>query len=85
MKRTHTKAFNELKKLGCPVFVHSDAPDYFDISAEETNSYQWADYYEGDYNPGWIFGLNNVAYEILEKNGLFAEWCNPGHLRVYEA
>jgi hypothetical protein len=85
MKRTHVKAFNELKKLGCPVFVHHSAPDYFDISAEDSNSYQWADYYSGDYNEGWIFGTHPTLDAVLRKHGLLAEWVNPAHLRVYEA
>lgn len=84
MKRTYIKAFNELKKLGCPVFVHPDAPEQFDINAEDPVSYLWADYYEGDYRDGWIFGVNPKVEEVLGKYGLFSEWVNPGHLRVGE-
>ena len=84
MNKKYTKAFNALKKLGCPVFVHVDAPNRFDISAEESNSDEWASYYNGDYRPDWIFGVNPKVNEILSKHGLFAEWMNPAHLRVCE-
>lgn len=83
MNKAYTKAFNALQKLGCPVFVHSDAPNRFDISAEESNSDEWASFYNGDHSD-WIFGVNPKVNEILSKHGLFAEWMNPGHLRVYE-
>ena len=85
MKSTHTKAFYELQALGCPVFVHPSAPEYFDISAEQTNSSEWVDYYEGAFREGWIFGTHPTLDEVLWKHGLLAEWVNPAHLRVYEA
>jgi hypothetical protein len=44
MKRIYIKAFNQLKKLGCPVFERSDV-DGFIISAEHPESWQWADMY----------------------------------------
>ena len=46
MKREYIKAFNELKKLGCPVFERGDYAGRFLISAEEPESYKWANYYE---------------------------------------
>ncbi len=84
MKKAYTQAFKALKKLGCPVFIHPDAPSRFDISAEDENSCFWADYYEGMYYEGWEFGVNPKVGEILRKHGLYAEWVNPGHLRVCE-
>jgi hypothetical protein len=47
MKRQYIKAFNALKKLGVPVYVRDDMDGRFQISAEEPDSYKWADYYEG--------------------------------------
>ena len=40
MKREYIKAFNELKKLGCPVFERGDYAGRFLISAEEPESYK---------------------------------------------
>jgi hypothetical protein len=32
-----------------------------------------------------LFGVNQVVVDILDANGLFAEWINPGVLGVHEA
>jgi len=83
MKRTYLKAFNALKKIGVPVYEREDMNGRFQISAEEPDSYKWANYYESP--SSWGFGVNPKIDEILRKFGLFAEWINPGELGVYEA
>ena len=84
MKRQYTKAFNTLKKLGCPVYEHADDNGNFSISTESTTEELWADYYDAWAIPGWNFGVNPKIDNILKKSGLFAEWVNPGRLSVYE-
>jgi hypothetical protein len=84
MKTIYTKAYIALKKLGVPVYTRHDMDGRFQISAEDPESYKWADYYEGDAHPGWIFGVNPKIDEVLNKYGLFSEWINPGELGVYE-
>ena len=82
MKRAQRFAFNELKKMGVPVFERSDYPDTFLISAEQSNSSDWAYYYSE--RPDWIFGVNPLIDKALRKRGLFAEWETPGALIVFE-
>lgn len=84
MKANFRKAYAQLQALGVPLFISEDAPDRFDISAEDADSSSWVNYYEGMYAPDWIFGVHPKVYGILTKHGLFAEWQNPAHLRVYE-
>jgi hypothetical protein len=78
MKREARKIFNQLKKLGCPVKEwHYDDRGYFWISAEEESSPEWLDYwsnYEG----------SELLNEILNKNGFYWEWHNPGYGCVYD-
>jgi len=83
MKRTYIKAFNELKKLGVPVYERDDMDGRFQISAEDAESYKWASYYESPL--GWDFGVNPQIDKVLRKYGLFAEWINAGELGVYLA
>jgi hypothetical protein len=80
MKRPYSQAFNALKKLGVPVYEWEDT---FRISAEDSESYLWADYYEGDVREDWAFGVNPKLEKTLEKYGLHSEWINPGELGVY--
>ncbi len=83
MKRNYRLAFNALKKIGVPVYVRDDMDGRFQISAEEPESYKWADYYA--YNrEGWDFGVNPLIDQVLKKYGLFSEWINPGELGVYK-
>jgi hypothetical protein len=84
MKREYIKAFNELKKLGCPVFERSDYSGRFLISAEEPESYKWASYYN-EYNQWQGDDVNPVLMSILAKNNLFCEWENPACLVVFPA
>lgn len=83
MKRQFRNAFNALKKLGVPVYVRDDMGGRFQISAEEPESYKWADYYAYA-RAGWDFGVNPLIDQVLKKYGLFSEWINPGELGVYE-
>lgn len=82
MKRQYRYAYNALKKLGVPVYVRDDMDGRFQISAEEPNSYQWLDYYDG--HMLWDFGVNPKIDEVLAKYGLHSEWINAGELGVYE-
>lgn len=82
MQRIYIKAFNQLKKLGVPVYVHPDDDGNFSIDAESSNSSDWANYY--GQTPGWAFGVNPKIDEVLEAcGGLFCEWVNPGRLAVH--
>ena len=82
MKRIFIKAFNELKKMGVPVYERDDMDGRFQISAEDPESYKWVNYYESP--ASWIFGVNPKVDAVLRKFGLFAEWINPGELGVYQ-
>ncbi len=84
MTRNYRKAFNALKALGCPVFERIDRPGEFLISAEEENSWEWADYYN-EFNRFPDFGVNAKVREVLEPLGLHAEWENPACLLVCES
>jgi hypothetical protein len=83
MQRNYKKAFNVLKRLGCPVIEGDDYGDqrYFRISAEHNDDVIWADYYQMDMG---LFGVNQAVVDILDANGLFAEWINPGVLGVHQ-
>ena len=84
MKRIYIKAYNQLKKMGVPVYVRDDMDGRFQISAEHPDSHKWVDYYEGYRIPGWDFGDNPKIDAVLRKHGLFSEWINPGELGVYK-
>ncbi|NJO58780.1 MAG: hypothetical protein HC836_10660 [Richelia sp. RM2_1_2] len=92
MKRNARVAFNALKKIGAPVFESTDY-GFFGISAEDNVDETWADFYEAPRLerftvPGgklvWKSGVSPKITDILEANGLHAEWINPGMLGVYE-
>jgi hypothetical protein len=82
MKRNKRTAFNQLKKIGVPVFIHQDAEHTFDINAEDPESYRWVNYWESPST--WEFGVHPTIDKILYALGLHCEWMNPGHLRVFE-
>jgi len=89
MKRNYRQAYNELKKIGAPVFEGGDSGgDTFRISAENNSEKNiWADYHAIPcFENGALddFGVNHKINVILEKNGLFAEWINPAVLAVCE-
>jgi hypothetical protein len=88
MKRHARKAFTALKKIGAPVFVREgEEGPYFCISAEDNGEKTWADYYmmtDGPELEGWRFGVCAEVIDILDANGLYCEWENPGSLSVYD-
>ena len=85
MKRDFRNAFNALKKLGVPVReYHGEEPNFW-ISAEESASSDFCNYYDGHMIPDWEFGVSPVITGTLRKYGLFAEWQNPAQLTVWEA
>ncbi len=75
------KAYNELVKMGVPVYTRDDIKN-FQISAENENSWEWVNYYNE--MSVWPFGVNPKLEAVLEKHGLHSEWINPGELGVYE-
>jgi hypothetical protein len=78
--RQYVPAYVALKKMGVPVYVRDDMNGRFQISAEDPESYKWANYYESP--SSWVFGVNPKIDEVLGKYGLFSEWINPGELGV---
>ena len=84
MKREFKSAYTKLAKLGCPVYEHTDDNGRFSISAEDSESYKWCDYYDGYWMDGWDFGINPKITEILNQHGLWAEWQNPGRLVIFK-
>jgi hypothetical protein len=84
MKRPFRNAFNALKKLGVPVREYHEDKYNFWISAEDSDSYKWCDYYDEYRMDDWEFGVHPLIRETLKKYGLFAEWENPAQLSVWE-
>jgi len=85
MKRKYRTAFNQLKKIGAPVYENGyNGDDTFRISAEENYDTIWADYYGVTNTTLDFFGVNHKINAILERNGLFAEWENGAVLGVAE-
>ena len=88
MKNNYRKAFTALKKIGAPVIEGGDnGEDTFRISGEDNVDEIWADYYEEftSSSENFLFGVNNKINDILDKQGLYAEWINPGVLSVQES
>ena len=71
MKRNFRLAFNALKKLGVPVYEREDMDGRFQISAEDSESYKWCDYW--NQMGGWDFGVNPIVEQTLAKYGLHSE------------
>lgn len=85
MKRNFRLAYNELKKIGAPVREGGyNGDDTFRISGEENYDTIWADYYNEFLSADYEFGVNPKITNILNKYGLYCEWCNPGVLDVWE-
>lgn len=81
MKRHARTAFNQLKKLGCPVKEwHDDSRGHFWIDGEEENAGEWLDYWVS----GFSFGSDQLN-QILEDNGLYWEWENSAIGHVHDA
>ena len=79
-------AFKELHKLGCPVKTwyqndpeYQDYRGYFWISAEETSSWEWLDYYSTNLMMG-----SDKLVDVLNKYDLYFEWENPAVAGVYD-
>ena len=88
MERHARNAYNTLKKLGVPMYIHEGESYHFLISAEENYDTVWADYYamtDGVYGDLCDFGVNNAINKVLDDYGLFSEWQNPGALGVFDA
>lgn len=78
MKANARKAFNKLKKLGCPVREwHSNDRGHFWIDAESDNNDGWLDYWSN-------YQGSDQLNEILNSNNLYWEWYNPGYGCVYD-
>ena len=78
--QTFKRAVNALKKLNIPVFER-DGKVF--VSAEDSESYKWVDYYADSR----IWGGDDINPELrnlLKKYGLYLEWENPGCLSIYE-
>ena len=85
MKRAYRNAFNALTKLGLGSMLYQRSDmENFGISAEESISYKFCDYYDGHNMTDWEFGVSPVITKTLSKYNLHAEWINPGELGVYE-
>lgn len=80
MKANARKAFNKLKKLGCPVMESDIYPGrgHFWLDAESSTNEGWLDYWSN------YFGSDKLN-EILTAHDLYWEWHNPGYGCVYDA
>lgn len=79
MKPEHRQAFDALTKAGIKCYDPvEDRPSWgngvFDISGEEGDA-------RVDY---WGDSSMPEVQEMLAKHGLYAEWCNPGVVAVYD-
>ena len=81
MKKNYRTAYDQLKKLGVTVYEDDDG---FRISGEDNYPIIWAEYYTRHGSTLDDFGVNHQINDILEKQGLFAEWENTGVLGVAE-
>lgn len=95
MKRNARKAFNQLLKLGAPVYDRRDGYNCeFILGAERrtNDDTYFADYYREELreyvdgngkiqNP---FGIRTDVNDILIANGLMAEWINGGMVGIYQ-
>lgn len=81
MKAHARKAFNTLTKMGVPVVEHSHYGGHFQLSAEEDNSMEWLDYFDGGLGD---FGISDKIHAVLEKNGLFAEWQDAAIASIWD-
>mgnify|MGYP000674079062 CR=1 FL=1 len=73
MKSNARKAFNELKKLGCPVedYWYDDSRGHFWINGEHEDAGEWLDYWSMELMMG-----SDQLNDILNSNGLYWEWEN---------
>lgn len=80
MKHNLRKTFNELRKLGAPVF-DLGRDNIFVLSGEDNEARVWGDYY-GEFNCGLPY-IDPEAWEIAQDNGCGIEWADPGTMHVY--
>ena len=80
MKRKFRTAFNQLKKMGVPVYERDWTHTDFVIDAEEGHTV-WADYWSWNFG---VFGVIQKIVDVLDKHGLHTQWIDPGTLGVYE-
>lgn len=53
---------------------------------EAKDGFRLFDYYAEDYNEvRYQIGVHNEIRKVLEKNGWFAEWYDPGTIMFYES
>lgn len=94
MKRNVKKAINALKKINAPVYDHlaGEYGAYFVIGAElrDCDDVYFCDYYHEEIRESVVdgkvinaFGIRQDVHEILDANGLYAEWINAGQVGVY--
>lgn len=96
MMRAHARrAFNALTKINAPIYDREEHGAHFILGGElrtADDSY-FADYYQHDIREkldpetGKIlnaFGVRQDVIDILDAEGLFAEWINPGMMGVYD-
>jgi len=90
MKAATRRAYNELKKIGAPVFdsYRDGSPvedNTFKLSAEENYDRSWADYWDefGFNVDSRTPGVDSEVCKIAAKHGLFFEWENPGCLTAW--
>jgi hypothetical protein len=94
LKGNFKKAFNQLKKIGAPVFTPQDNSGYeqythdccqFIMSAEEENSPLFLSTYGNEFGSAWYAGTySDAVNDILEANGLYGEWANNAVLCICE-
>jgi hypothetical protein len=73
-------AFLELQKAGCPAKIwDGDERGHFWLDAEESGASEWLDYW----SMTTIAGSEKLN-QILEKHGLYFEWCNSVYAHVYD-
>lgn len=93
MKRNARKAFDALKKEGATVIETRDYGAHFIISGENNYPVTVADYWQ-EYMKEYVddngkiqnaFGIATFVHDILQANGLYAEWIDGGTVGVYDA
>lgn len=82
MKRNVRKAFTQLKNMGVPVVEIKEGNAYFLVSAEDTESYKWLDYY-GEFRGGYPW-VNPELEKVVAQHSLELQWQNPGCMGVYD-
>jgi hypothetical protein len=96
MKANTKLAVAALNAINAPVYDHLAGENgcEFIIGAElrDNNDVLFADYYQTDIREAVVggkitnaFGVRQDVTDILEANGLWSEWVNPGQLAVYQA